>query len=170
MNLSGFFLIVIILITAGSCRSGIEKSDSANTIPIQALYEGQQCPDHMTGITPIRDPQALENWWQPIAKQQFPEKPMPSALAALDFNESDVYVISMGSQASAGYDIKLNENRASLQNGALAIPAEWIRPPPDSMVPQVMTHPCIVIAMPAGRHKTVAVRNRQGVTLLETRF
>jgi hypothetical protein len=88
----------------------------------------------------------------------------------IDFERSAVFVLSMGSQPTAGYGIELHSERATVQRESLTIPAGWQEPPADTMVVQVVTSPCIVFTVPAKQYQTVIVRDRQGNTLVEARF
>jgi hypothetical protein len=121
-------------------------------------------------IEPIRNATALTDWWQTLARQQIPAKPLPQSLGAINFERSAVFVLSMGQRPTAGYGIELHSERATMQRESLMIPAGWQEPPPDTMVAQVVTSPCIVFTVPANRYETVRVRDRQGNTLVEIRF
>ncbi len=139
-------------------------------MPVRLVYHHQQCLSDTSQIESIHDVTALTRWWQPFARQQLPAKPLPPDLAAIDFDQLTVFIVSMGSQPTSGYSIELHADQASAQVTALTIPATWKEPAPDMMVAQVMTSPCIVITVPAKHYETVAVRDQQGNTLLEAHF
>ena len=170
MNFLRFTLVVMMLIIAGACRSGIKEFGPSNEIQIQAVYQDQQCPDYLPGIKPIRDTEALADWWQPIASRQYPAKTLPQLLGAIDFEQSAVFSISMGQQPSSGYGIELNKNLTTVQEGSLSIPVNWQKPSPNIMVAQIITNPCIIITVPAGDYRTVTVRDQHGYIVLEAHF
>jgi len=170
MNKHRLATTAVMLITAGACQSDIEPAGSSDTVPLQAAYRNSQCLSDKAKIEPIRDVAALMDWWQPFARQQFPAKPLPQSLGMIDFDQSAVFVVFMGPRPTAGYDIELHDDRAPVQRASLTIPASWREPAPDAMVAQVVTNPCIVIAVPAERYESVTVRDRRGNTLVEAHF
>ncbi len=159
-----------LLLTAGACQSGVEPTGTLTTVPIQVAYRDSQCMKERAIIEPIHNTTVLTDWWQTLARQQIPAKPLPQSLGAIDFDRSAVFVLSMGSQPTAGYGIDLHSDRATVQRESLTIPAGWQEPPADTMVVQVVTSPCIVFTVPAKQYQTVIVRDRQGNTLVEARF
>ena len=170
MNINKFTFVAVILITTNACRPGIEQAHSSDTVPIHTAWRDHQCRSDAASIESIQDADALAIWWQPLASRQLPAKPLPQSLGAVDFNESSVFVVLMGRQPTAGYDIELYDDRAPVQRASLTIPANWKKPSPDMMVAQVMTSPCIVITVPADRYDIVTVQDQRGNTLLESHF
>jgi hypothetical protein len=170
MNINKFTFVAVILIATNACRPGIEQAHSADTVPIHTAWQDHQCRSDAASIESIQDADALAIWWQPLASRQLPAKPLPQSLGAVDFNESSVFVVLMGQQPTAGYDIELYDDRAPVQRASLTIPANWKKPSPDMMVAQVMTSPCIVITVPADRYDIVTVQDQRGNTLLESHF
>ena len=137
-------------------------------MPVRLVYHHQQCLSDTSQIELIQDAAALTRWWQPFTRQQLPAKPLPPDLAAIDFDQLTVFIVSMGSQPNAGYSIELHDDQASVQGADLTIPATWKEPAPDMMVAQIMTRPCAVITVPVKRYETVKARDQQGNTLAET--
>jgi hypothetical protein len=121
-------------------------------------------------IERIPDKAALSDWWQMLARQQVPANPLPQSLATIDFANSAVFVVFMGSRPTAGFGIDLYSDRAPVAPASLTIPAAWQEPPPDAVVAQVVTSPCVVVVVPADQYETVSVRDQQGTKLLEARF
>lgn len=160
----------MILIAAGACQSGIEPIGATESVPVRLIYQNQQCQSDISRIESIQDVAALTRWWQPFARQQLPAKPLPPELAAIDFDQLTAFIVSMGSQPTAGYGIELHADQAPVQGATLTIPATWKEPAPDMMVAQIMSSPCVVITVPVKRYETVAVRDQQGDTLVETQL
>jgi len=170
MNTNKFTIVAVILIAANACRPGIEQAHSSDTVPIHVAWRNHQCRSDAASIESIQDADALANWWQPLASRQLPAKPLPESLGTIDFNESTLFVVLMGRQPTAGYDIELYDDRAPVQRASLTIPANWKKPSPDMMVAQVMTSPCIVITVPAQWYDIVSVQDQHGNSLLEAHF
>lgn len=163
-------MVTTMILGTSACQSGMEQAGSPETVPVRNVYISQQCYGDAAGIEPIREAQALADWWQPISRRQLPAKPLPQSLGTIRFNESDVFVISMGRQTSSGYGIELYENRALMELGTLTIPANFTKPPPGMMTAQVMSRPCIVVAVPSNPYQAVIVLDQRGNTLLEHRL
>ncbi len=163
-------ILALMLIAVGACRPGIEPSRSVATVPIRIVHRDSHCLGATAKIELIRNPAALEQWWQPLARQQFPAKPLPQSLASIEFDRLAAIVVFLGSRPTAGYEIELYADQAMVQPASLTIPVQFRQPSPDAMVAQVMTSPCVVMTVPDGQYKTVTVRNRQGQTLLENHF
>jgi len=163
-------MLTVLLMVVGACRPGVEQSGSAATVPIRIVHRDHQCLSDTARIEMIQNTTALGQWWQPFAKQQFPARPLPQSLATIDFDRSSAIVVFLGSRPTAGYDIELYSDRARVQKTSLTIPAQWREPPSGTMAAEVVTSPCVVMTVPAGRYETVTVQDRQGRKLLENHF
>ncbi len=163
-------VIAAMLLAVGACQSGIESAGVADTVAIQTVYRDSRCLSDEAEIELLRDAAALADWWRPLASRQFPAKPLPQNLGAIDFDTSTVFVLFMGPLPTAGYDIDLYADRASVQGTSLTIPASWRNPAPDALLAQVVTNPCMVITVPAARYESVTIRDRRGNTLVEANF
>ncbi len=165
-------MVTLMFMAAGACQSGMEPEPTGAiaTVPVLLAYRDSRCRTDAAGIKRLEDAAALADWWRPLATGEYPAKPLPQSLGAIDFDTTAVFVVSMGPQSTAGYDIELHDHQASVQRGSLTIPAFWREPAPESMVPQVTTNPCVVITVPASRYETVTVRNQKGSSLLQVRF
>lgn len=170
MNRCRPLTLIVMLMAVGACRPGVEQPGSATSVPIRIVHRDQHCPGDSASIEVIKDSAALGQWWQPFARQRFPARPLPQSLATIDFARSSAIVVYLGSRPTAGYDIELYSDRASVQKTSLTIPAQWREPPAGSLAAEVMTSPCVVMTLPAGRYETVTVRDRQGRELLVSRF
>lgn len=170
MNCCKLAMITLMWITVSACQSGIEPAGTAATVPIRLAYQDYRCRIDEAGIKRLANAAALADWWRPLATQEFPAKPLPQTLAAINFDASAVFVVFMGPQPTAGYAVELHNHQAPVQHESLTILAFWKKPAPGMMVPQVTTNPCAVITVPRGRYATVTVRDQQGVLLLEADF
>jgi len=55
--------------------------------------------------------------------------------------------VSNGQRPTAGYGLTLNDS-AHLDDGTLTIEVTSVEPAADALVPQVLTHPCVVVGIP----------------------
>ena len=74
---------------------------------------------------------------------------LETVLPALDFTREQVLVLYLGSRPTPGYGLSL-ESGERLSDSTLRLDLANQRPPPDAVMAQVMTSPCLVLALPAG--------------------
>jgi hypothetical protein len=73
--------------------------------------------------------------------------------------------ISRGEQPTAGYAMRLEGARR--EPNTAVIDVHWIVPPPDAMVAQVITHPCLVVGLTEAGMERVLARDQHGTDLGE---
>lgn len=80
------------------------------------------------------------------------------------FSDDDHYLllISMGQQSSAGYSLTLLSTTAPLVDGVVSLQVAWNSPPADMMVAQVVTEPCLVLALKRQTYEGVQVLDAHG--------
>jgi hypothetical protein len=71
--------------------------------------------------------------------------------------------VSRGSQRTAGFSLELE--RARREGATAVIEVRWQAPEPGAMVAQVITHPCLVVGLPADAIDRVEARDQYGEPL-----
>lgn len=84
------------------------------------------------------------------------------ALPEVDFDKEAVLVLAMGSRPTAGYGLALAERSAVRDADGLEVRVDWREPAPGSMQAQVITYPCLLIAVPGDGYAQVRVVDAQG--------
>lgn len=74
-----------------------------------------------------------------------------------------VFVISMGLRPTAGHSLSLAQERARLEHGVVTIPVIWREPAPGVITAQVITRPCLIVALEKRRYAGVRVVDQGGV-------
>lgn len=74
-------------------------------------------------------------------------------------------VISKGPQATAGYALALET--AVLEGETAILSVRWETPAPDTLQAQVITHPCLVVALPRGPVRRVRAADQSGTPVGE---
>jgi len=90
--------------------------------------------------------------------------------ADIDFQRELILMISMGQQRTGGYGLRLSSTQASDEQGVVAVNVDWRLPTPGSMLTQVITSPCILIALPRGDYNTIHVSDQQNLQKLELKL
>jgi hypothetical protein len=88
----------------------------------------------------------------------------------VDFAYERLIYIHMGARRTGGFHLNLAGDNAEVVDRTLVIPVIWEVPSKGAMVPQVLTHPCLLLAAPRGAYSRIAVVDvdRDGQTLLST--
>ncbi|MEM1231936.1 MAG: protease complex subunit PrcB family protein [Pseudomonadota bacterium] len=68
-----------------------------------------------------------------------------------------LFVVSRGEMPTPGYRFEVAAVTREAEE--LVIDLTWTTPPADSVLPQVLTHPCVVLALPVNGATTVVARS-----------
>lgn len=108
----------------------------------------------------LEDEQALRRQWNRLHGHRVELPPVP----AVDFAVDTIVLLEMGSRPSAGFGLDLATTRLTQQNGTQVVTINWREPAPDAMVAQVLTSPCLMIALPSSTRGPIEVRDQDGGT------
>jgi hypothetical protein len=137
------------------CEQGVEVGAGVPTpatgpvagerpISAEVLYRGPQCGRDDPGVVQIRTADEWAAWWesrQPLGATG------NAATPAVDFARATVFVISMGRRPTAGYAIAVADFAVRGQSGTVTLPVTWQVPPADGVTAQVITAPCVAVAL-----------------------
>lgn len=84
-------------------------------------------------------------------------------LPPVNWGTEAVVLVSIGQRTSAGYGVELASPRAQVKEGAAAVRVAFSSPPPGATEGQVLTSPCLVVAMPRDGLLAVAVLDGERV-------
>lgn len=98
-----------------------------------------------------------------VAAALSPELGPGPALPALDWGTQAVVLVAGGRRTSAGYGVALASTRAQVKDGAAGLRVTFSSPPAGTLSAQVMTSPCLVVALPRHGLTTVAVLDGERV-------
>jgi len=79
-----------------------------------------------------------------------------------EMQERQLLLVSMGQRSSAGFYLALSESQAQLQDGVVHLSLAWHSPAPGQMTAQMITHPCLLVALPRHAYQGVKVYDQQG--------
>ncbi len=77
--------------------------------------------------------------------------------AVVNWATEAVLLVSGGQRTSAGYGVALGSNRAQVKDGAAGLRISFSSPPAGAINAQMMTSPCLVVALPRQGLRAVAV-------------
>jgi hypothetical protein len=76
-------------------------------------------------------------------------------------------LIAMGQRSSAGYGLTLADKVAVVRDGVLTVRVDWREPLPDRLRAQVMTSPCLLVAVPDAGFTRIEVVDQEERLRLE---
>ena len=139
---------------------------SAQSVQVQVLYQSERCPATQPGVQVISDADAWTEW-QRERDTQFFFSPNDSDDAATvpDFDGVTVMVISMGQKPTPGYSIEISGGEVA--DGSLTITSVWQEPAEGTILPQVLTSPCIEVSVPSAQYNAVRIEDQFGETIID---
>lgn len=84
----------------------------------------------------------------------------PEDIPEVDFAVDGLVLIEMGRRPTAGFGLAPLEPAFSVADGTARLSIAWQEPGPESVVAQVMTSPCLLIAVPRGDYDRIVVRDQ----------
>ena len=149
-------LPIIVLLFAGCSIPGANFA-SAPSMAAQVIDSSIQCnvTDRQPTVALISNRQQLE---QAVRRLQGPVVPTPVLqLPNIDFNRWHVLYLSSGQQPTAGYSLALAPLPFTVRQNRAHLNVILHRPAPDAMVAAVITHPCMLVKVPAGHYTTIEI-------------
>lgn len=84
--------------------------------------------------------------------------------AAVDFATHGVLLVEMGQRATAGYALDLANEHLERDGDGGTVRVNWNEPPEDAMVAQVLTSPCLFVAVKKDQLRSLKIVDQAGRT------
>lgn len=135
----------------------------AHTEPLSPLVAETLAADVQCGREEAR-PAA---WWltDEDGYRTLAQRLRKSSLPPVDFRSHGVLLVEMGRQNTGGYGLRLA--RPEIEeggDGAIRVHLDWRTPGPGMMTTQVITSPCLLLKLPRGDYRQIAVIDQHGQT------
>lgn len=161
----GGLLMTLLLIWAGAALAA--GSAEHTTVPLRRVYAHHTCVDPATeaGIRLADTPAQADHLWALCRGRQTiggsaEERP------PLNFAEERLIFLQMGARRTGGFRLDLADEIATLVDKTLVISVVWQEPSKGDLVTQMLTHPCLLLAVPHGDYQRIEVVDEQGQTRL----
>ncbi|MCR5883135.1 protease complex subunit PrcB family protein [Rhizobacter sp. J219] len=138
----------------GACQAQAPAAPAA--VPHQVLHTGSQCSTETPSVRRVTDATALRQIVQGRALGA------TVAVPAVDFERSLVLQVSIGPQPNPGHGMSITGARVEGASKRLVLDSVWVLPQPGRMYPMMVTLPCVVVSVPQGDYRSVAVVDAQG--------
>ncbi|HFC53490.1 MAG TPA: protease complex subunit PrcB family protein [Gammaproteobacteria bacterium] len=82
----------------------------------------------------------------------------PQRVPDVDLRRWNLLLVSAGEKPTAGYRLTLGHPAFTANNQSARLNVVLEQPAPDAVVAAVLTHPCMLVKVPAGSYHTVEIR------------
>jgi len=145
----------------GCFHSG--HSTGSKAIPnVEVIYRGVDCQRHerKAAAVWINDREQLLQVYEQINTPVVESgKAVPPHV---DFSRFGVLVILMGQKPTGGFHLHLGEKQVFIQNDIARLYIHWVEPPPDAVVPQMVTSPCLMLKLSKGGYSQLYILDQNG--------
>jgi hypothetical protein len=157
-------LKLLLLMCCAFCACGRTPGvDSAEgqRVPLRILYQDDLCGGNRPtpSVTRVVDSDQLKRILSETKGRMLGQLP---STPAVDFDTAHVVTIQMGQKPTGGYGIELADPYAHVGAGEALIQLRWIEPVPGTIVIQVLTSPCLIVALPKGDYGRIVITDETG--------
>ncbi len=140
----------------GLLACAAQPSPPAGALPLTVYLVSSQC--RYQGAEPLAARVAAPEAYRrsAVGARQTPIKESP------DLPETMHILLSMGTQPSTGFELENAAPSAILADGVLTIRVRWITPAVGRIQAQVITHPCMLLQLPAAPVREIVVIDQTG--------
>jgi hypothetical protein len=131
------------LLAAGSL-SLLTACASGAKVPLTHIFGSQQCAIDEARLIFLEDQTQLNDFIAAANRFTLSANPMEMPQLTVD---GRAIVVAWGNQPTPGYRLQLHGTTAPVKEETLQLPVSFIRPASGQLHAQVMTSPCIVVAV-----------------------
>ena len=160
-------LLAGLSITYACSTTGDWDSPSMQTLESEVIHNTLLCGEDIKqpGLRWITDAEVLRQRYQGFDHTN----ELVGELPEVDFSNDGVLLIAMGPRPTSGYRLnKLAQQEPRSGRIGLQVPVAWQEPSADSAQAQVLTNPCLLLAIPNQDYKRIRVIDQNGAVKLET--
>ncbi|MEZ5543211.1 MAG: protease complex subunit PrcB family protein [Pseudomonadota bacterium] len=156
--------LATLLLVAGlmACRPAIPPASGTDTRAVTTLATGTQCAPSAPAPAArwLDTPASLQSAYRDMTRHSLGANTLPAPVP--DFAAYGVLQVFMGQQPTGGYQLRLLRPNLELHATAATVRIEWLSPPPGAILPQLVTSPCLLLAVPRGAYHTLTVTDQAG--------
>jgi hypothetical protein len=147
-------LISAVLLST-ACSNGRDSAGGADSgIKARALVSSQYCEPAEPQVLLVQEREVLRKLTGDAALD-----------SDADFRREVVLLIALGTRPTAGFELQLVDDHASLDHTAATLRMRERKPGPDDVAAQVLTTPCLGVALQPGAYESVQVLLEDGTRL-----
>jgi hypothetical protein len=154
---------MVLVVMAGCAQPSVKAAGDAAVSIATLASQGQCGAQNRPTVRWIADAGEWRDLHARINSQWMNPPPPPM----VDFPREGVLLIAMGQRSSAGYGLTLADKVAVVRDGVLTVRVDWREPLPDHLRAQVMTSPCLLVAVPDAGFTRIEVVDQEERLRLE---
>jgi hypothetical protein len=163
-------LLFFILLFPNGCVGTDSQSKEKPTLKARLLYKGDQCKT--SRLNPhaiwIGDPNQFKKTYARLTSHTIGAQQDLSP--RVDFSREGILIVSMGQKPTGGYRLELNRDFAVISDDTAVLSVSWIDPPKGSILPQIITSPCLAIIIPKGPYSKIHLLDQDAHLRLQYRI
>lgn len=156
-------LLALALAGLNACRSAIPAQPAVTRSEIITLATGTQCDYAGADAAAhwLDSAGALEAAYRRMMRHTLGgADTLPGEVP--DFTRYGALQVFMGQRPTGGYQLRLLHPRLEQSTAGSTVRIAWLTPPPGALTSQVITSPCLVLAIPRGAYRSIRVADQDG--------
>lgn len=130
---------------------GTEEAPATGPLPVKQVYHSSHCQVETKRLAILNSQAELE---KAVASAVPGVENTAASMSNVDFDSERIVLVAWGRQNNSGYRLELVDEHAETENSVVELPVKFVSPSPDGFYAQVMTSPCLIVALPkAGYNK-----------------
>jgi hypothetical protein len=163
MNTAWFQGLLVLGLLLLGCDLAADNQSSDSTLNVRLVDSAATCGGGAAAprATWIADQDQFQDVYARMKSAVIPGN--AAEAPAVDFSREALVLIEMGRKTTGGYFLELKSTKARVMNNSAQVELIWGVPAPDAMVTQVLTSPCILIALPKnGSYTRIQILDQNG--------
>ena len=149
------FCLFIPVVNAGAAGA---KPDNAQ-VAVTVLFAGNQCPQDDPSIRQLSRKEQVDAFLQ--QNNHILSSAPKEAVTPVDFSNDVIVAIWMGKKPTAGYGLSLEKESAEVKKDTAVVQVKFKEPDANAMVAQIITRPCLLIKIPKGNYRKIAIVSQE---------
>lgn len=144
------FIACCLCLVLGNCVACQHNPYNTKCLPLnmQVVYQSAECGTikDLPNQVWISDQGSLESVFARILSNRI-GKQLPEFTEHFDFDRFGLLFLHMDEKPTGGFSFELLPDHSCLSGNTAVIGIDYIKPDPDAVVSQMITHPCIMIKL-----------------------
>ena len=154
-------VLLLSIAAATGCNTVEESIPQTSGASVRQLLATPYCDTNaVQRASWLLDARELSVHWSRLHGHRIEVPPQP----AVDFAGETVALLEMGPRPTAGFALELASTQLTQENGAQVVTVNWREPAEGATMAQVLTSPCLMIALPKSMRGPIEVRDQTGTT------
>lgn len=155
-----FMLLLVLFYSSINACAKVQAGgilSNSPKVPVTVVYSGNQCFNGQNGfqLKALQNPNELNTFLKQNTRTTL-GSPQPDQ-QVIDFSRNALVALWMGKKPTAGYRISLAAEKAEIKNGTANLRVNLQEPKPNTVSAQVITSPCLLLALPKKGYDAIAV-------------